>query len=164
MVIWLRNNNWIVLFLLWVGLIYAVLQIHFQTNLSKYSVCGPWGCGPPSNTLLAIHAMWLVMLLPPAIYLQYRFRGIEIWMQRVAGSMVILGSVGVLTIIAWQWVVWLPQSGESFRPYIWQRCGFAVLTAIDWPLLQLILTGIYLLMTSRFEVTPEIPQSLGKVN
>lgn len=47
------------------------------------------------------------------------------------------GLTGVLAIVVWQWLVWLPQAGAWSKGYIWQRCGFAVLTAVDWPVVQI---------------------------
>jgi len=41
-------------------------------------------------------------------------------------------------------IVWLPQAGEWSKQYFWQRCGFAVAAAIDFPLLQLTAIGIAL--------------------
>jgi len=51
---------------------------------------------------------------------------------------------GVFAIIAWQWIIWLPQADEWSKQYIWQRSGFAVATAVDFPLLQLTAIGIAL--------------------
>ncbi len=43
----------------------------------------------------------------------------------------------------------LPQAGEFPRAFLWQRCGFAIATSVDWPLAQLIGIGAILIATSR---------------
>lgn len=48
-------------------------------------------------------------------------------------------AMDTIAIVAWQWLVWLPQAGAWSKDYIWQRCGFAVVTAVDWPLIPLLL-------------------------
>ena len=38
-----------------------------------HSICGPWGCGPPTEALLAMHCFWLVSLLVAAFALKQSF-------------------------------------------------------------------------------------------
>lgn len=159
---WIRKNSLAGWLLLWSSLIYGALQIHFHGNLSRYSICGPWGCGPTANTLLAIHLMWLAILLPPAVYLQWRAYVSQFWMRRIAWLMMIASISAVIIIILWQWLVWLPAAGPLFRSYIWQRCGFAVLNTVDWPWLQILIAGlcIYFFPRSSTHSSPRKAQTV----
>jgi len=59
--------------------------------------------------------------------------------------MLLLGAIiGLLTIVVYQRLIWLPAASDFQRPYFWQRCGFVIATSIDLPLLQLLLAGIAL--------------------
>ncbi|HBJ37868.1 MAG TPA: hypothetical protein DDZ51_24540 [Planctomycetaceae bacterium] len=75
------------------------------------------------------------------------------------------GLSGVLAIVAWQWLVWLPQAGAWSKDYIWQRCGFAVVTAVDWPLIPLlILSGILWIITAFRQIQPIDATSASQLN
>jgi predicted permease len=65
-------------------------------------------------------------------------------MRRIAVGLFTAGIVGVLTIIAWQWLIWLPNASTWSKDYIWQRCGFAIVTSVDFPLIPAVILGIIL--------------------
>lgn len=134
---------------IWAGLILGALRANGLFSDSAYSVCGPWGCGPPTNSLLAVHLGWLAAIAPPAIYIAWRLPFSGRTIRRFAYGLMFVGLVGLSSIVAWQWFVWLPGTNESFRPYIWQRCFFALATAIDLPFAQIVLTSIGLCLVGK---------------
>ena len=88
-----------------------------------------------------MHVGWLALLAPPFLVLPKRIGLSHKAIQRFSSAIVLVGLSGVFAIVAWQWIIWLPQAGEWSKQYIWQRCGFAVATAIDFALLQLTAIG-----------------------
>lgn len=131
--------------LFWGVLILGALQAKHLVSASKHSICGPWGCGPTTDSLLAIHLGTLAIICPPLIFLPLRLGLAKRSISRMALALLILGVGGIAVIVAWQWFVWLPQSSTWARSYIWQRCGFAILTAVDLPFLQLTLASLGLI-------------------
>lgn len=112
-----------------------------------HGVCGPWGCGPPLQALVACHLSWLVVLLPLAGVLR-------LWLsrhqQRVLGAIVlVIGAAGLGGMIAYDISGWWAEASEWQRPFLWQRVGFAMATQIDFPLVELVLAGIYLMTGAR---------------
>jgi len=130
--------------LLWGALVYGAISLRELRFGSDHSICGPWGCGPTTPSLLAMHVGWLALLAPPFLVLPKRIGLGHKAIQRLSSAIALEGLSGVFAIIAWQWIIWLPQADEWSKQYIWQRCGFAVATAVDFPLLQLTAIGIAL--------------------
>ena len=126
----------------WMLAILASLSLH-QTQLGdEHSICGPWGCGPPTSALIAVHSAWAFAILLPALLVPRRFalsRPVGVWASRI---LLMVGLGGIIGITLWQWLVWMPQAGEWARPFIWKRCAFSIATTIDWPVVQLFFAGI----------------------
>ena len=115
-----------------------------------HGICGPWGCGPPLQSLVACHSAWLVALSAPVI-LVARSRCLSVHIvRRVGVALTILGSIGLLGVVIYQVIFWLPHTTEWQRPYFWHRCGFVVATSVDLPLVQLAGLGGGLLYFSRY--------------
>jgi hypothetical protein len=105
-----------------------------------HGICGPWGCGPPLQALIACHLSWLVVLLPLAALIQTTER-----FTRFVGSMLItFGLIGIVGIIAYELFTWWPSATELHRRYLWQRLGFSIVTLIDLPVIESIITGCFL--------------------
>ena len=134
----------------WGGILLGVLSLHEGDVANQHSVCGPWGCGPPTSTLVAIHLGWVVALLPPMLYLPFRLNLSAGRVRLLSRFALMFGVVGIAGIFLWQWLVWYPEASEYHRRYIWQRCGFLVAVATDWPLVQMIIAGSTLLVWNRF--------------
>ena len=137
----MRLLEYTVLPLVWGGLLLAVLSTYEAQGFAEHSVCGPWGCGPPTNTLVAIHGAWAIVLWPPLFYLPWRLHLSRKTIKIASTVLMTVGLMGMLGIATWQWTVWLPNASAWARDYIWQRCGFVIVTASDWPLLQLFFAG-----------------------
>ena len=127
--------------MLWGTAVYGALTWLPHASLDEHAVCGPWGCGPPASALLTVHAGWAVALLPPMLYLPWRCGLADRTCCRIGLGIFLLAVAGLSAIVLWQWLVWLPAAGAHAGQYIWQRCGFVILTAVDWPLVILAIGG-----------------------
>jgi hypothetical protein len=108
-----------------------------------HGVCGPWGCGPPLQALLACHVSWLVAFVPIAVWGRSSLRS----QRRVWGELLILAALlGLIGVTLHEQLVWLPAATEGQRQFFWHRVGFAVATQIDWPFVELAVAGLLLLL------------------
>jgi len=111
-----------------------------------HGICGPWGCGPPLQALIACHLAWFVALIPPAMMLSSSMRSSGRLLPTSGSLLVILAGLGLLAVLAHQYFVWWPQATEWQHPYFWQRYGFTIATMVAVPLAQLLLIGIALMV------------------
>lgn len=145
----MRFIEYIVIPLVWGSLLLVALSMHDMQILNQHSVCGAWGCGPPTSALIALHCGWMVVLWPPLVYLPRRLSLPRRAVTVTSLALIAASISGLIGIVIWQWAVWLPNTSEWARPYIWRRCGFVIVTASDWPLLQLLFAGALMKMTQR---------------
>ena len=129
---------------IWGVLLLAALSMHDMSYLDRHSVCGPWGCGPPTNALLAMHVGWCAAIWPPLFYFPWRLKWAPQRVRTIGAALFTLGVIGLLGTVTWQWVVWLPDASRSARTYFWHRCGFSILVITDWPLMQATIGGALL--------------------
>jgi hypothetical protein len=94
---------------------------------------------PPLQALAALHGLWLLVLLPPAVWTACRWPPPRL---RLLGStLVAIGAVGFAILAAREAATWLPTvPGEQVR-YLPHRLLYVVATLTDVPLLQLTLAG-----------------------
>ena len=109
-----------------------------------HGVCGPWGCGPPLQTLLACHLSWLVFLFP-LLFVGGRFLSAK-WQQRIAAmaiifSLTLFAGFGIYERLSW-WV----DASQSQRRYFWHRVGFSILTSVEIPAIEILLLGVIALL------------------
>ena len=124
----------------WAGALYAVLSLSSISGNWGHTICGPWGCGPPLQALLGCHGFWVLLLTPPAIMAIRRWSGRTLQQAGIAlGIVAVLGLVG---IVVWDSVTWLPKASDWHRQYLIERCLFVVATLVDVPLVPLSLIGI----------------------
>jgi len=142
-----RLGEYSVLLVLWGVLIYLPLAAVRRSSIDTHSICGPWGCGPPVSALLSVHLGWAAILLPPVFYLPRRLGAYASHSRKLGGVLLAVAITGILAMVAWQLATWYPASDPSVRPYFWNRCGFVIVTAVDWPLAQLTIAGAWLLLT-----------------
>lgn len=109
-----------------------------------HGICGPWGCGPPLQALIACHLAWFVALIPPAMMLSSSKYSSGHLLRTSGFVLVILAGLGFLAVLANQYFVWWPQATLWQQSYFWQRYGFTIVTAVDIPLTQLLLIGVAL--------------------
>ncbi len=142
----------------WLLLLYLTASLHRSSIFANTTICGPWGCGPTNDALVAIHATWLVAISLPLIYLNQRYLAATRWRFTIGKAAVITGIAIALSIVGWQWLVWLPEADENHRQFIWQRCGFALATTIDCPAIELIISGFAVIGVENFtsrNLTPD---------
>lgn len=132
----------------WACGLWGSLQVARIQGDWGHALCGPWGCGPPLQALVACHLAWLVLLTPAAWVL---FRG---WIAsprarwRVSGAAALVGLLMMLGVVVHERLVWLPKVEATTAGYFWQRCGFVMATSVDLPMVQLFLLGLAGLLTS----------------
>lgn len=130
--------------LLWAGGILAALSMRGVILADDHSICGPWGCGPSTDALIAVHLAWITAIWPPLLFLPWRLDWRCETTSRLGALLAIGGFAGVSAVFLWQWVVWRPNASELIRPYVWQRCGFVLAEAVDWPIIQTLVAALVL--------------------
>ncbi len=126
----------------WSGMLLASLSVAKLPGDWGHGICGAWGCGPPTQALVACHLAWLVALTPPVVFIMYWSRRAQC---RVGFLLTALSICAVLALIAYQRIVWRPEAYEWQRSFFWQRCGFCLATTVDVPILQMFGLGLVLL-------------------
>lgn len=129
----------------WGAVLLGALSISRLPGDWGHGICGPWGCGPPLQSLVACHSAWLVALTAPvALVTRSSWLSTRV-VRRVGVVLALIGCLGLLGVVMYQLVFWLPQSSEWQRPYFWHRCGFVIATSVDLPLVQLSGLGVALI-------------------
>ena len=138
---WIWRSVWCLV--TWSIALGATLSIASWPGDWGHGVCGPWGCGPPLQALVACHAAWLVVLFPPTLWI--RMRGSFALCRRIGWLVLAAGVLGILGLSLRESLTWLSHSDELHRSYWPQRIGFVLITLVDVPLVQLALAGVALL-------------------
>ena len=128
----------------WSAALIGTLSIANLRGDWRHGICGPWGCGPPLQALVACHAAWIVVLLPPTLLLH---RKLSPDVCRKTGWIVFgLGLTGLIALGLSESLSWLSHADEWQRRYLPQRIGFKLVTLVDVPLVQLVAVGVALLV------------------
>lgn len=146
-----QSIPWIV----WGITFWGTLRISDLSLLDSHHVCGVWGCGPPTNALLACHLGWFVFLMPiipGLLFNRIRFPKLTVWSPWLLIS---AGVAGVMAVGAWEYWVWYPEASETARRYFLHRWMFSVIILTDLPVLELPLVGIatWLIQKLRTEIS-----------
>ncbi|MCA9239648.1 MAG: hypothetical protein KDA37_05600 [Planctomycetales bacterium] len=158
----MRSSRRLALLALWAGSLWASLQIARAPGDWGHALCGPWGCGPPLQALVACHLAWFVLLAPAAVLLVRsglaKPEGLR-WIGAAAFSLGLLMSVGM---VIHEWIVWLPSVEESMAAFFWQRCRPVIATSVDLPMVHLVVIGAALMAAvrgaqQRENPDPEVP-------
>lgn len=128
----------------WAAVLAVVLSIANWRGDWGHSICGPWGCGPPLQALLACHLAWLVILLPPVAMLIYSARVPVNVLRRIGILLCVAAALFVAAVVIYERLAWWPSANEWQRDYFWHRCGFVLATMFDLPVAQVLLLGLYL--------------------
>jgi hypothetical protein len=117
-----------------------------------HGVCGPWGCGPPLEALIACHGAWLVCIMPATWFGLQRLTAKQLFqLGRILTS---LGLITILAIGLYERLFWLPQANEFTRKFFLQRWAFSIVTMTDVPLITVTLSGMIMLFYSCYH--PEL--------
>ena len=119
----------------WASALGMTLSLANWTGDWGHGVCGPWGCGPPTPSLLACHLSWFIVLLPIAVMGRRWLppRQVATW----AWCALTCSVISIASIAAYERFTWYAQASPMIRPYFWNRIGFAIITQVDLPALQI---------------------------
>ncbi len=122
---------------LWALALYGGLQLN-RLDLG-HSICGPWGCGPPTSALLAVHTGWLLAILPLAILLPQLKSN---WPWKMIGAILLASAaVTVVGVGFADHLGWRKLAGDRASEYAWQRFCFHIATLYWFPMVQVGLLG-----------------------
>jgi len=128
----------------WAACILGAVSIRNIPLETKHDICGPWGCGPPTQALIACHVAWLVVLTPPVTWFAFKGKASRSLIRSVGTFLILASSLVLLAIFLDQWIGWWHQVDPWKRQYLWQRYGFWIATAVDLPIIQVLLGGVFL--------------------
>lgn len=133
----------------WAALLYGALTLRRVPGEFSYLICGPWGCGPSLQSLVACHTFWLVLIGPPLWVVGGRWSLSGLRLATAGIWFVVIA--GVLVTCIWQIVTWIPSfpgGTELAWQNYWQRCLFVLATMVEVPLLPLAIASLPLLTRS----------------
>ena len=124
----------------WGAAIYGALSIADAPGDWGHGICGPWGCGPPLQALVACHTAWVVVLTPPVVWLARSPSAANVrgW---TGAAMAVLGLTAIAMIAVREYFGWASQLDDWDAMLFLQRCAFCVAIAVDAPALQFVLAG-----------------------
>jgi hypothetical protein len=125
---------------LWCGTLYCVLSTSQLRASWEHAMCGPWGCGPPTQAVAAMHAFWFVLILPVAVVLYCRLTPPAL--RRIGVALTGAGVVTLIAIMGWQAHAWWSPTDDWLRPHFVERALFSVATLVDVPVVQTMLAGM----------------------
>jgi hypothetical protein len=154
----------------WAGATFGVLALERIPGDYAHDYCGPWGCLPPVQALVAMHGFWLLLMVPLAGWLLGRASP---GLLRLAGAFAFwAGVLGLAVVMGRGLLGWLDATG-SLYPFAVRHMLYVAVTATDLPFAQAALTGIVLWLvgchrtragrvrTSGQAVVAEMPSSLS---
>lgn len=145
--------RWSAVLVAWGLALTATLSVANWRGDWGHGVCGPWGCGPPLQALVACHSAWIVVLFPPTLLLRRRLSPGVRW--KTGWIVLAIGIVGIIALGLSESLSWLSHADVSQRRYLPQRIGFQLVTLVDVPLMQLVAVGVALLVSGRQRLTTD---------
>lgn len=137
----------------WAGSIAAASHLPRLTGPISFSLCGPWGCTGPTEALLAYHAVWLMVLLPPGFVAGWLLPPDDA--RRWGWSLVGAGLTGSVILFAWGSIEWLLHASATRS--LWLRRGlFVLVDQSDIPVVQILLSGVACLVAARRRQSPRV--------
>ncbi|MEZ6062347.1 MAG: hypothetical protein R3C19_18550 [Planctomycetaceae bacterium] len=118
---------------------------------SNHAICGSWGCGPPTSSLIVWNTfvamslftiVWLAQARRPAT--TRRWSAAVAWI--IAASVV--AAIGIHT------AMWWSSASEFGRSFLWQRVLFAMVAFPDLPAIPLVSAAGFLCWLTRFRRIP----------
>lgn len=134
-----------------IGVIIWAIALFGAVSIAKvpgdwgHSVCGPWGCGPPTQALVGCHLAWVILLAPLAISLGPMRSITSVDRLRIGEALICVGFLLLASVVVYQFVTWWPDVSDWQRKFIWQRLGFVIATNVELPMVQMILVGAILI-------------------
>ena len=129
----------------WAATLYTALSITNLPGNWGHSVCGVWGCGPPTQVLVGCHLAWLVVLIPLSLIIGRSYRKRSGSPQQLGKFLFLSGASLVMIVVIYQAATWWPAANDWQSNYFLQRCGFVIVTSVDIPMLQLLAIGLFMI-------------------
>ena len=129
----------------WFGAVWGALQIHKLDLQLEQSICGVWGCGPPTEALIGYHTFWMLLLLPLVVSLR---RSWPERCQRIGWITLSLASLVLLLQVGFDAISFARRSGSTH--YLLERAGFTLATSVDLPVIPVLISAGTLLVLARF--------------
>lgn len=129
---------------LWGLALWGALALRDLPGDWGHALCGPWGCGPPLQALLSIHAAWAVLLWAPAFVLPRIYASRSAGMRRIGAILAAAGVGGLVAIAIRESLFAGSSASESAANYLLQRILFVIATSIDAPVVQATIAGFVL--------------------
>lgn len=125
--------------LAWGGTAYGALQFaRAEALFDGCSICGPWGCSPPPEAMIAAHGFWLIVF---AALAAVAVRALSPRGLRRAGRVqTAAGLLAAAGVVGWALVTWRPESAAR-QKYVVQRTLFVFATLVNVPAAQATLAG-----------------------
>ncbi len=139
----------------WSVALFGVLQVGLASGhgLHEHSICGPWGCGPPTSALVGWHGFWLLLAGPLVGMAVYSWPA-----RRLRNLGLALFSAGLLFLVGvavWEVATWLPKISPGEPTYVIRRYLFSVVTMTDVPTIPVTFSGLALLISWRLKCRGE---------
>ena len=152
----------ITLLAVWFAALYGALQIHNVPYNWGNGICGSWGCGPPTQALVAYHGFWFVFVTGPAGLALRTSTAVTV--RNVGIALVAVGVLALLAILIQDLFSWLPTFAETIRIYSVERYLFRVTTLIDVPAVPLLLVGVVFWQVGRRRLLASEAADLAKAS
>jgi hypothetical protein len=141
----------LVLICVWSVATFGVLSLERIPGEYVHEFCGPWGCLPPLQALVAMHGFWLMLFLLPTTWLLASVSPSRLCLAG-AGAFWI-GMIGLIIVAGRGLTTWLDMAAEMPR-YVGHRLLYSVVIATDLPFGQLALAGVASWLVGRQRMRP----------
>jgi hypothetical protein len=95
---------------------------------------------PPLQALAALHGAWLVLLVPPTVWVMHRWSARRLWLTGIA--LTTAGVLGLVAVVGRDLLSWLSWVAPEQQRYLGQRMLYAIVTTTDLPLVQFTVVGM----------------------
>ena len=135
----------------WGSLLWGALALTQGTASQAHSICGVWGCGPPTQVLIGCHAFWFVLLgLPAGVGIRTLSGSC---LQHLGKGLLLTSVLLILAVCAVDLWNWWPGASEQQRNYVLRRIGFAAITNVEIPGLEVLAWSLILIRVGIFKTS-----------
>lgn len=133
-----RALRWAAGYAAWSAAVLTCFRFGQMRSALGSDLCGVWGCYPPLEAMLAMHAVWTLALVPLALAagrLRPRLA------RRLSPTLLLLATAGVVWL-AWRESPW-SEVGSRFPTgrHFGRRLGMSILASVDYPIVGLAATA-----------------------
>lgn len=124
---------------LWCAVLYGILSLRDLPGDYSHRFCGPWGCLPPIQALVAVHGAW-TLVMATAVEWLLRNQSPRT-LRRTGVVLTCLGAAGLVIFVSHDLSAWPHLDSHGAPAYIPQRLLFSIARTTDLPLVQTTITG-----------------------